>query len=263
MKPFQAIEDATLAAIDGIFSDIDDTLTTDRRMTAEVYAALWKLRGAGVHVVLVTGRPAGWCDLIARWWPIDAVVGENGALCFYMEGEHMKRLYHPEATADARARLAEVQRAILERVPLARVAQDQAFRLFDLAIDFCEEPPDLGLDTARAIRDVFLAHGAQAKLSSIHVNGWFGSYTKRDMCRQYLAEVRGVELAAVRGLYLYLGDSPNDEPMFELFPMSCAMANIAPFLDELVHQPAYVTEAEEGKGFLEVAGRVLKAHVRR
>ena len=70
------------AAIRGIFMDIDDTITTESRLTSDVFLAIEKLTAAGLSVVPITGRPAGWCDMIARMWPVDAVIGENGAFYF-------------------------------------------------------------------------------------------------------------------------------------------------------------------------------------
>ena len=176
MKSLKHWNKDTAAGLRGILTDIDGTLTDDDgRLIPEAYSALWKLREAGLRVIPVTGRPAGWCDLIIRQWPVDAVIGENGALTYSIDGDQMTRLYHPAAIpAQEDSPLSKVRRRILEAVPGARVASDQAFRLFDLAIDFAEDPPELDMNDVQKIHAIFVSHGCHAKISNIHVNGWLG-----------------------------------------------------------------------------------------
>jgi len=241
-----------------LFTDIDDTLTTNGKLTSEAYAALWSLKEAGVEVVPVTGRPAGWCDLIARQWPVAGVIGENGALAFFLVDGKMERLYHPSIPeGDCKERLRAVEEAVLAEVPGSRVSADQFARLFDLAIDFCEEPPDLGLEGAEQIRAVFERMGAVAKVSSIHVNGWYGDYDKLSMVEYYCSARRGVKLEEHSDEFLFCGDSPNDEPMFAYFPWSCGVANIRDFMPSLKATPTFVTNARGGEGFCELAERLL------
>ena len=207
--------------IRGVLTDIDDTLTTDGRLTAEAYGALERLRGAGLLVVPVTGRPAGWCDHIARMWPVDAVVGEIGAFYFRYDGSArrlVKRFRYPDAERAAfRRRLEAVRKTILDTIPGCAVASDQPYRESDLAIDFCEDVPALGPEAVARIVELFEAAGATAKVSSIHVNGWFGRYDKLAMARTLMAEAFGVDLEAERDAFVYVGDSPNDIPMFGFF----------------------------------------------
>jgi hypothetical protein len=258
MKPIAQMPAAVATRVRALFTDIDGTLTTDGRLTAEAYTALWRLHDAGIQVVPVTGRPAGWCDLIAREWPVAGVVGENGALAFYEVGGELRRVFHDGAASEAsRARLEAVRDAILAQVPGSRVAKDQPYRMFDLAIDYCEEPPDLGLAGADSIRAVFERFGAHAKVSNIHVNGWFGDYDKLSMVTRFAREVLGADLDADREAFIFCGDSPNDEPMFEFFPNSIAVANIVDFVDSIAHRPAYVTRGAEGTGFAELARLIL------
>ncbi|MEM6730347.1 MAG: HAD-IIB family hydrolase, partial [Myxococcota bacterium] len=256
-------------AVRGVFMDIDDTLTLGGKLDPEAFRALAELQRAGFLVVPVTGRPAGWCDLIARQWPVSGVIGENGAFAFYEHGGTLKQLFHPlvlgstgaDTLADVRARLDQVRDTILERVPGSRVAKDQPYRLFDLAIDFREEAPDLGLEAAERIRAVFEEFGAHAKVSSIHVNGWFGDYDKLSMSALYGTEVLGVDLAPERERFVFVGDSPNDAPMFEFFPHSVGVANVRRFEGRLAAEPTYVTRAEGGAGFAEVAHALLERGV--
>lgn len=258
MKALEELTPEVARGLTTVLTDIDDTLTTHGKLGAEAYAALWRLRAAGLRVVPVTGRPAGWCDLIARQWPVDAVIGENGALVFYEVAGRLERLVHP-AVADpsVKAKLAAVERAVLAEVPGSRVAKDQAYRVYDLAIDFREEAPDLGFAAAERIRAIFARHGATAKVSSIHVNGWFGDYDKLSMVRHAARALWHEELDAERDRYLFVGDSPNDEPMFAYFPRTVGVANVRHFAASMAHRPTYVTPSEGGAGFTELVDRLL------
>ncbi len=247
----------------GLFFDIDDTLTTEGRLTAAAYAALERLHDAGLLVAPITGRPAGWCDHIARMWPVDGVVGENGAFYFAYDPAArrlLKRYRDDDATrAASRARLAAVRDRILREVPGAALASDQRYREADLAIDFCEDVPRLPEAAVDRIVAIMHAAGMTTKVSSIHVNGWFGDYDKLAMTKVFMAERRGVDLDAERAAYVFAGDSPNDAPMFAYFPHSVGVANVRAAAHRLEHAPAYVTEAASGAGFVELAERLLQA----
>lgn len=262
-KSIDALSKEELKSLRYVLTDIDGTLTDDGRLGPHAYTALWDLHEAGLHVIPVTGRPAGWCDLIVRQWPVSAVIGENGAFALWLEDGQLRRLFHPNAGAPEKAqeRLGTVREAILAKVPGSRVATDQPYRLYDLAIDFCEDPPDLGLEAAEDIRKVFEDHGAHAKVSNIHVNGWFGDYDKVSMSEIFLKARFGLDIQRVEdnGQCAFAGDSPNDAPMFGVFQNAIAVANIAPFLQDLEHPPKFITQAEGGQGFAAFAQRVLAA----
>ncbi len=240
-----------------LLHDIDDTITDDGKLLPQAYEALWRAREAGLRVVPVTGRPAGWCDMIVRQWPVDAVIGENGALVYYSDAKGAPQAFtHPSvASARVRAALEEVRNACLEGVPGCRVARDQFARQYDLAIDFCEDEPRLGLEEAERIRDIALRYGAQAKVSSIHVNIWFGAYDKLSMAKLFFEQVWRAQDLFQSGIFF--GDSPNDEPIFAAFPVSCGVANIRPFVPTMTHLPAYVTEQPGGRGFAEAVSALL------
>lgn len=260
MKPIAEMRDP--GRIEGLLFDIDDTLTTEGRLTAEAYGALERLKRAGRIVVPITGRPAGWCDHIARMWPVDAVVGENGAFYFrYRDGRLFKRFHDDDATRAAnRARLRAVAEAILAEFPGAALASDQSYRETDLAIDFCEDVSPLGLETAGSIAERMRAAGLTAKVSSIHVNGWFGSYDKLAMTRTLFAEQFGRSLDAGGPGLAFVGDSPNDAPMFAHFENSVGVANVRRFERQLEAKPKFVTRREAGAGFAELAAHLLGAH---
>lgn len=262
MQPLSAFSNAARRAVRGVLCDIDDTLTTKGRLTAAAYAALERLRAAGLLVVPVTGRPAGWCDHIARMWPVDAVVGENGA--FYFRYDPATRVMQrqfvdkPDLRARHRNALAAIADEILAAVPGAAVAADQHYRETDLAIDFCEDVPRLPESAVERIAALMHKHGLTAKVSSIHVNGWFGSHDKLAMTRRLFAEGFGIDLDAARAHHVFVGDSPNDAPMFGYFPHSVGVANVRNFAGRLAHAPAYVTRSPAGAGFVELADFLLE-----
>jgi len=250
--------------IRGLLFDIDDTLTTHGKLSAAAYAAMERLKAAGRIVVPITGRPAGWCDQIARLWPVDAVVGENGAFYFWHDarGRKLQRRYHDpdDARAQKLAQLNAIAKHILREVPGCAVAADQAYRETDLAIDFCEDVPPLPLSAAERIAALMREAGLTAKISSIHVNGWFGGYDKLSMTRALFAERFGADLEASQREFTFAGDSPNDAPMFAFFENSVGVANVARFAATLPGTPRYVTRGESGAGFVELVDHLLRGN---
>jgi HAD superfamily hydrolase (TIGR01484 family) len=263
MRPLEELDRSALARVRGVFADIDDTLTTEGRLTAQAYAALAALHEAGYLVVPITGRPAGWCDHIARMWPVAAVVGENGAFYFAHDRAArrlVKRFRDDDAARERhRSRIAAVRDRILAEVPGTALASDQLYREADLAIDYCEDVPRLDDGAVDRIVALMRAAGMTAKVSSIHVNGWFGDYDKLGMTRTFMQERAGVDLDRDRDRYVFVGDSPNDAPMFAYFPLSIGVANVRRFAARLEHAPAFVTAGESGAGFAELAARLLAA----
>ena len=246
-----------------VFTDIDDTLTSDGRLGAVAYGALEALQQAGVLVVPITGRPAGWCDHIARMWPVDAVVGENGAFYFRYDRaarRMIRRFDQPSAVRETnRRRLLLLKDRILADVPGSAVASDQAYRETDLAIDFCEDVAPLPPAAVDRIVELFEEAGATAKISSIHVNGWFGAFDKLTMARRLMSEVFTIDIDRENGAIVFAGDAPNDSPMFGFFANSIGVANVADFRDRLAAEPSYVATARGGAGFAEAAAAILEA----
>jgi len=260
-QPLDRFPAADRRAVRLVFTDIDDTLTDEGRLTARAYESLERLQGAGIRVVPITGRPAGWCDHIARMWPVDAVVGENGAFYFHYDRtkrKMLRRFDQPDAVrAENRARLTAVRDRILAEVPGCAVASDQAYRETDLAIDFCEDVPALPEREVVRIVELFEAAGATAKISSIHVNGWFGTFDKLTMARNLATEVFGIDIDAENDRIVFTGDAPNDSPMFGFFRNSIGVANVTAFRAHLDAEPTYVTPSRGGAGFAEVADALL------
>lgn len=246
-----------------LLTDIDDTLTNAGRIPGCAYLAMEKLQQAGIKVLPITGRPAGWCDLIARMWPVDGVVGENGAFYFRYDYQSKKMEHRyaksPQERADDRIKLEKVRDDVLRTVPGCALSADQFYREADLAIDFCEDVPPLADADIEKIVEIFENHGAGAKISSIHVNGWFGSYNKLSMTKILFDELFGLDLEMVKEQVVFAGDSPNDEPMFDYFPNSVGVANVLRCLPRLKHKPTWVTGAEGGYGFAQIADHLLRA----
>jgi HAD superfamily hydrolase (TIGR01484 family) len=246
--------------VEAVLLDIDDTLTTDGKLTAQAYDALERLKHASLRVIPVTGRPAGWCDHIARMWPVDAVVGENGAFYFWHADGKLHRRYNDDAASRAakRARLEALAKRILDAVPGCAIAADQAYRETDLAIDFCEDVPPLPLEAAERIAVLMREGGLTAKVSSIHVNGWFGEYDKLSMTHLLFRELFGIDLASAGRSVVFAGDSPNDAPMFAFFERSVGVANVRRFAAALAQPPKFITLAPCGEGFAELAAHLLR-----
>jgi len=261
MQPFQQFPDHLKPKIAYILTDIDDTLTLNGRLPAAVFIALERLQKAGIRIVPITGRPAGWCDHMARMWPIDALVGENGAFYFRYDEARKKmirRYWKPEAErVQDRKKLEVIKHDILEKVPGCRVASDQAYREADLAIDFCEDVPPLSNQAALDIQRCFENAGARAKISSIHVNGWFGEYDKLTMTRLLFDEIFKKNIDTVKEQVIFSGDSPNDAPLFAYFPHSVGVANVRHFKDQLSCEPSWITQKEGGSGFAEMVATLL------
>jgi HAD superfamily hydrolase (TIGR01484 family) len=272
MKPIIEMTDDEAEGIRFVLMDIDDTLTREGKLPAASYSALWALKNAGLRVIPVTGRPAGWCDLIAREWPVDGVIGENGALAFWEEGRDgesgspangkvnrplLKQDFHPEAVRNGHFILERIRFRALAEVRGLRVAKDQFARLFDLALDFAEEEPVLSLVEAERVRRIAEEEGAMAKVSSIHVNIWMGTYDKLTMTERFLSRRFGWRPGNDREV-VFVGDSPNDEPMFARFPLACAVANVRRYQSLIKREPAFVSTLECGEGFAEIVRIILE-----
>ena len=262
MQPLEHLPAHVAQNLKAVLTDIDDTLTNEGRLKAQAYAALERLSEAGIPVVPITGRPAGWCDLIARLWPVAGVVGENGAFYFAYDrsSRQMQRRYMASESerSSNRTRLNALAAQILEGVPGTALSSDQPYRESDLAIDFCEDVPPLPRAAVERILELFGQAGATAKVSSIHVNGWFGDFDKLTMTEVFVREVLGLDLAAAREQIVFCGDSPNDAPMFGYFPHACGVANVQDFVGQMSALPAYISSERGGAGFVQIAEHILR-----
>ncbi|OYZ23206.1 MAG: HAD family hydrolase [Bdellovibrio sp. 28-41-41] len=243
-----------------VLSDLDDTITTEGHIPSESYSALWKLKDSDIKTIIVTGRPAGWCEMMARTWPIDGVIGENGAFFFRYTNKHMRRFFasSPELIETNTAKLDIIKNEILQTIPESKISSDQFCRMFDLAVDICEDIPPLSKEQTATIISIFEKHGAQAKLSSIHVNGWFGTYDKLTTAKFILTNEFGLTEEQIQTSCVYAGDSPNDEPLFSYFENGVGVRNIEPYLPILKSKPKYITQHAAGKGFQELTEKIIQ-----
>ncbi len=244
--------------ITGVLTDIDDTLTTEGAITPDALQALAELRAAGLHVMPITGRPVGWSVPFAQSWPVDAIVAENGAVALVKGGT--RKIYQQDATTrDSNyARLRQVAQRVQREVPGSTLAQDSPGRETDIAIDhgeFTQLPPE----KIEQVVQIMRSEGLQATVSSIHINGWIGAHDKLAGARWIVRELLGRDLDAEIGHWVYVGDSTNDQLMFQHFPHSVGVANIRRFEAQLAHKPRYITRSERGGGFAEVAQLLLQA----
>ena len=262
MRPLRQFPSQDRSRITGVFTDIDDTLTTEGLVTGEVLQALGALKAAGLHVVPITGRPIGWSEPFALQWPVDAIVAENGAAALVrapLPGA-LRKLYQQDATVREanHARMQQVLQRIVAEVPGAVAARDSAGRETDIAIDHSEYVQLPPACIAQAVQ-LMEAEGMNATVSSIHINGWYGDHNKLSGARWIVRELFGRELDAELDRWVYVGDSTNDVLMFEHFPHSVGVANIRRFEDALTHPPAYITPGERGAGFAQVVQAILEA----
>jgi len=250
--------------------DLDDTLTIEGELKSQVLATLENAQKAGWITILVTGRSAGWVDALIKLLPFDAIVGENGALLSFWpklrknrkpREESLKLFWTPQgyvsvAPQGMKEKHESASRQILQKFPRTRIASDQPFRMYDLAIDFAEEVnPPLDFETAEKIKDEFERLGAVAKVSSIHVNGWWGQFTKEQGLREVLEKYYKKSLDTH---LIYVGDSPNDGPLFKVAGVSVGVANIRHFVGKSQFQlPLFVTKLEGGYGAIEVIEKCL------
>ena len=248
-----------------LFTDIDDTITTEGMMPPETLEYIWKLHNSGIQIVLVTGRPAGWCDYFARMWPIAGIIGENGAFYFSYDRteKKMDRIYLMSESDRQKGKkgLERISRRVLAEVPGSAISADQPFRIADLAIDFCEDVSSLDKVSIDKICRIIEEEGAEYKVSSIHVNCWFGNYNKLVCFDRFLKDFTGSTLKEMEDKIIYIGDSPNDEPMFRELKYSAAVNNIVNFLDQMEYYPAYKASFDSGRGFIEIVDTLLEKRV--
>ncbi len=278
MTPLRQWSPSLGAPLQGILTDIDDTLTKDGAITPDALNALAALRAAGLHVIPITGRPVGWSEPFAASWPVNAIVAENGAVALLPAEENkgqiglkhlsskrgqLSKIYQQGAAVRSAnfVRMQQVLAQIEAVVPGARRATDSAGRETDIAIDHSEftQLPQAQMDQCVQL---MRAAGMSATVSSIHINGWFGAHNKWEGARWIVRTLFGRVLEDETDRWVYVGDSTNDQVMFEHFGHSVGVANIARFVPQLQHLPRYVTQGARGAGFVELAQAILSARRR-
>lgn len=283
MLPLSSWPLAQRRGIIGVFTDIDDTLTTHQAITPDARHALTDLKAAGLVVIPITGRPIGWCEPhaygdVARGlpaWAVDAMVAENGGVAFAPtltsqnglqplldKGQQLSKIYYTEAAERVinTQKLQQVAQRILSEIPGTTLSQDSAGRETDIAIDHAE-CVTLAPDKVAQVVALMQSEGMQATVSSIHINGWYGSHNKWTAARWMVATLFHRNLDDELDRWVYVGDSTNDQLMFRHFPHSVGVANIHQFDGQLQHWPRYETVGERGAGFAEVAHAILQARL--
>jgi len=281
MKPLSQWPLAERRLISGVLTDIDDTLTTRGAITPDALAALADLRAAGLKVIPVTGRHIGWCERLARGdpaqgvapLPLDALLAENGALALVPQitdknalqpsdskGLQLLKLYQQSALERAKntTRMQQAAQRVLREVPQARLAQNVGGRETDIAFDY-NEHHHLTPDQVQQVLTILQGEGMHTSVSSIHIHGCYGNFNKWQGANWLLSQLYGRDLADDLDHWVFVGDSGNDQPMFAHLRHSVGVANIKHCAASLVHLPRYVTDAERGAGFAEVARAILEA----
>ncbi|MEO7338574.1 MAG: HAD-IIB family hydrolase [Caldimonas sp.] len=259
VQPWALCDPRRLRAVRGVLTDIDDTLTTGGVIPMGVVAALAALRASSVPVIAITGRPMGWSRAIVVDAPLAAVVAENGAVALVANDQGHVDIDYVQGAAERAAnevRLRDTSARILREVPGTALSRDSAGRVTDIAIDHSEFAR-LGPDAIERVVALMREDGMQATVSSIHVNGWFGSHTKLSGADWVVRSLFGRDLGAERDAWIYVGDSTNDQQMFASFPLSVGVANLLDFADRLTQWPAFITQHDRGRGFIEVAEALL------
>jgi HAD superfamily hydrolase (TIGR01484 family) len=251
----------------GVLTDIDDTLTTEGVVTPDARDALDALHAAGLPVIAITGRPIGWCEPLLRGdaasgrapLPVRACVAENGAVAWVREQDTLVKHYAQDAATRTTnyAQLQSVLASVLQTVPEARAAQDSAGRETDIAIDHSEFA-NLSADSIQRIATLMRDPGLHATVSSIHINGWLGDHSKLSGARWMLRTLFAADLDQQPERWVFIGDSTNDQLMFQHLPQTVGVANIARFASQMDYLPKYVTPSERGAGFAEMAAALLK-----
>jgi HAD superfamily hydrolase (TIGR01484 family) len=268
MKPWKDVaQDPKRSQWKILAFDLDDTLTTHSQLDSETIRHLELAGQKGFRRVVVTGRPSGWADALIKLLPVDAVVAEQGGTLIHWpkgrgRGVEPERLYwsptgyKTEFTALLNSNgPKDFWSALQKRFPGIRKAGDQPYRLFDLAVDFAEErSPPLTFAEADEIRQLFEQHGAVAKVSSIHVNGWWGSFDKCQGLQTLVENLWGQNLLSH---VVFTGDSPNDASLFSQVACSVGVANIRDFDEQKFDRPHYITIGREGQGACEVIRALL------
>nr|WP_050478961.1 HAD-IIB family hydrolase [Herbaspirillum rhizosphaerae] len=247
-----------------VLTDMDETLTHGGRLAAATYGALEALQADGVRVIPVTAAPAGWCDQMARMWPIDGVIGENGGL-FFRRGEDgqgvVRQFWHDDlGRMESTMRLQAIVSRIQKAIPEATVADDQAFRMTSIAF-FIPRNAETRERIVAALRN----EGADVAINNLWILGWLGGYDKLSMTRRVLAGYYGVDIddASGRDAVLYSGDSVNDAPMFGFFRHTVGVSTVVHYLDQIAVHPRWITAGPGGSGFVEASAAVMRSRADR
>jgi HAD superfamily hydrolase (TIGR01484 family) len=249
LTPLDRANDA-LTNIHLIATDMDGTLTIGEKFTPELFEALQQLQQAGIKVIVVTGRSAGWVSAVNHYFPVFGAICENGGLFYH--GEMAEYLVDLPEIPEHRQQLATMFQRLQAQFPQLCPSSDNAFRLTDWTFDIT----GLGLTDLQTM--------AQLCAQS----GWGFTYSTVQCHIKPLAQEKAHGLTQVlqthfpqilRQQVVTVGDSPNDVSLFNpgIFPNSVGVANVLRYTDQLAHLPCFVTKLPEGRGFCELAHLII------
>ncbi|GLR06386.1 HAD-IIB family hydrolase [Vibrio hyugaensis] len=264
-NPLSELNTEYLRNIEWLLTDVDDTLTWQGKLPPDTLIALAELEQVGVKVVAVTGACAGWCDQMAKMWPLHGIIGENGAFWMRKDQHGFSSTFARPAQQMRKEQqaLCESISGILAEYSDVELSQDQSFRFCDVAVNIAQDRPPVATSTTMEILNRILSLNVEsnpvnATLSSIHINAWIGNHSKRSSGETYIKQFNHGDLPNLDHV-TYVGDSLNDEGMFEWLPMTFGVKNIRPLLDSLKHQPSYLTSEYGGFGFAQLASLIVQA----
>jgi HAD superfamily hydrolase (TIGR01484 family) len=264
VKPLSTWPETARTNIVGVFTDIDDTLTTEGAITADALQALHDLKVLGLLVIPITGRPVGWSIPFASTWPVNAMVAENGAVALILNRptNQVDKIYQQDLATRTRnfQEMQRIAKRVLQEIPGTVMAQDSPGRETDIAFDHSEFH-HLSQEQIQQVLKLLKEEGMTATVSSIHINAWFGDHNKWHGAQWILKELTGRDLKQEIDQWVYVGDSTNDQVMFEHFTHSVGVANIRRFEKALKHLPKYIAQQERGAGFAEVAAQLRDSQI--
>lgn len=255
MKP---VTELPTTPLDGVLFDLDDTVLSHGILGRAAYEAIWNLHESGMRLVAVTGRPSGWGEVIARQWPIDGAVTENGAVHVVREGKGIAVRFDgtEDEVATRRARLAALVAEVAEKLPEAKLADDNHARRSDVAWDIAEREK-LSPESIAKLFAIAHAAGARTTRSSVHLHATFEKDDKASGVVRFLRERWGVDAGAALHRYAFVGDSGNDGACFSAFRHTFGVANVRRYIGQLSVPPRWIASREMGDGFAQIAEVIM------
>ncbi len=257
MKPAAQFPAADARRLAGVLFDLDDTVLDRGRLSQSALAALYGLAESGLLLVGVTGRPAGWGQVLVRQWPVAGMVTENGIIAL-VQRQHrvhlLDRLSHGERE-QRRAQLLALVAELRERFVELEPSDDIAGRFSDYSFDIAESR-QVDAAVVRAASDFARERGARVVRSSIHLHISYDADDKASGVLRFLHGEHGIDPSAARHGFAFVGDSENDAPCFGAFEHTFGVANLRGRPSLL---PRYIASEPMGKGFAEIAAVLLAA----
>jgi len=239
----------------GVLFDLDDTLLDSGRLSENAYASLYRLREAGLTLLAVTGRPAGWGEILTPQWPVQGFVTENGSVAIINIGGKVRTVDETDAATRVarRKRLLALADSMVSTFPDLSPSRDVAMRYSDFTFDVGEFRRVPDATVAEAMRYA-KTHGALTIRSSVHLHISFDGSDKASGTLRVLNREFGYDVTDARRLFAFIGDSENDESCFAAFQQSVAVANLR---GRPTISPQYITHWERDVGFAEFAERLV------